>query len=165
MALLVLLLIVAPLVELYVIIQVANVIGGWETVALLLIEGIIGAWLLRHQSLSTLEKINAALSEHRVPGKELLDGLLIIVAGALMLAPGFISDFIGYLFLIPLTRAPVRGLLTRRFRKGKGGRFVATFGETTRFVGVFRAGRDETLDTTGRPAGGTTQPRRTELEQ
>ena len=150
-----LLLIVAPLVELYVIIQVASVIGGWQTIAFLVIESAIGAWLLKRQGLATLAKVSQAVNEARVPSKELVDGLLIIVAGSLMLAPGFIGDVLGYLLLIPPTRAPFRALLMKRFAAGKyGSFFAATAGGpgATKFVGTFRAGRAATFDTTGRAA-------------
>ena len=148
-----LLFIVAPLLELYVIIQVASVIGGWQTIALLVVESAIGAWLLKRQGLATLAKISQAVNEARVPSKELVDGLLILVARALMVAPGFIGDVIGYLLLLPPNRAPIRALVMKRFEAGKyGSFFAATSGGPggTRFVGTFRAGRSGTFDTTGR---------------
>lgn len=157
MVLLVVLLIVAPLVELYVIIQVAHVIGGWETIGLLIVESAIGAWLLKRQGLYTLARISQALEERRVPGKELVDGLLIIVAGALMLAPGFIGDVIGYLLLIPITRAPVRKVVMGRFQKGWKGRVFTAMGSNGRFVGVFNAG-DGPIDATGREGGLGSRP-------
>lgn len=152
MAWLLVLLIVGPLVELYLIIQVSHVIGGWETIALLVVEGVIGAWLLKRQGLSTMARISQALGAGRVPDRELVDGLLIVVAGSLMLAPGFIGDVVGYLLLLPPTRAPVRSLLLRRFRQGRHGRLLAAFGEGGggRFVGTFKAG--PTFDATGREA-------------
>ncbi|WP_426570959.1 FxsA family protein [Aquihabitans sp. McL0605] len=149
---LILLFIVAPLAELYVIIQVASVIGGWETIALLIVESAIGAWLLKRQGLATLGKISTAVSEGRVPSNELLDGLLLLVAGALMLAPGFIGDVLGFLLIIPFTRLPFRALLRRRFQKGDYAGFFAasTAGPGgARFVGSFRAGRGSVFDTTG----------------
>ena len=158
MAWLFVLLIVAPLVELYVIIQVAQVIGGWETIALLIIESAIGAWLLKRQGLATLAKVSQAVNEARVPSKELVDGLLIIIAGSLMLAPGFLGDIIGFLLLLPPTRAPIRALLLKRVAAGKYGTFFAATSSGpggARFVGTFRAGRAATFDTTGRP---TTRP-------
>lgn len=150
MALLFVLLIVAPLVELYVIIQVSHVIGGWETIALLIVESAIGAWLLRRQGLHVLSRISQAAAERRVPGPELVDGLLIVIAGALMLAPGFIGDVIGYLLLLPPTRAPVRAVLLKRFQAGRYGRLVTMGGGLggTRFVGTFGAG--DVFDATGR---------------
>ena len=155
MAWLFLLLIVAPLVELYVIIQVAQVIGGWETIALLIVESAIGAWLLKRQGLSTLRRITEAVDAGRVPGKELVDGLLLLVAGALMLAPGFLGDVIAYLLLLPPTRAPIRAVVLRRFRNGDSSRFFTASGPGgARFVGTFRAGSGPVFDTTGasRPA-------------
>ena len=155
-----LLFIVAPLLELYVIIQVASVIGGWETIALLVIESAIGAYLLKHQGLATLDKISRALNEGRIPSNELIDGLLLLVAGALMLAPGFIGDILGFLLIIPLTRLPFRALLRRRFESGKYSSFFAattTSGGATRFVGSFRAGSGGGFfDTTGSASSGST---------
>jgi len=162
-----LLLIVAPLVELYVIIQVASVIGGWETIALLIIESAIGAWLLKRQGMSTIAKVSQALDEGRIPSKELVDGLLIMVAGALMLAPGFIGDLIGYLLLLPPTRAPIRALMLKRFESGKYSSFfsMASSGPGgTRFVGTFRAGGN-VYDTTGTAHQNFDEQPRGELEQ
>jgi UPF0716 protein FxsA len=145
---LLLLLLVAPLVELYVIIQVGQAIGAWQTIALLVVASAVGAWLLKHQGLATLAKISEAVNAGRVPGKELVDGLLLLVAGALMLAPGFIGDVLGYLLLIPFTRAPVRAMVVKRFKAGKGAALFAGTGPGgARFVGTFRAG--SVFDTTG----------------
>jgi len=154
-----LLLVVAPLVELYVIIQVADVIGGWQTIALLVVEGMIGAWLLKRQGLSVLGRVSEAVEAGRVPGKELVDGFLILLAGTLMLAPGFITDVIGYLLLIPPTRALVRIPLTKRFENGTHGRLFTTMGSggRGRFIGTFRAG--SVFDATGRDAEPVDKPR------
>ena len=84
MMLIVLLLIVAPIIEIYVAIQVAHVIGGWETIALMFLMGVLGAWLLKQQGLAVLARISTAVAEGRAPAAELIDGLLIVVAGALM---------------------------------------------------------------------------------
>ena len=149
---LVLLFIVAPLAELYVIIQVASVIGGWETIALLIIESAIGAYLLKHQGVATLDRISRAASEGRVPSNELIDGLLLLIAGALMLAPGFIGDVLGFLLIIPITRRPFRAVLRKRFQAGTYGQFFSVSGSGpagARFVGSFRAGRGAVFDTTG----------------
>lgn len=148
-----LLFIVAPLLELYVIIQVASVIGGWETIALLIVESAIGAYLLKRQGYATLGKISQAVNEGRIPSNELIDGLLLLVAGALMLAPGFIGDILGFLLIIPVTRMPFRALIRRRFEAGKYSSFFAastTGAGGTRFVGTFQAGSGGGFfDTTG----------------
>ena len=92
MFLLILVLLVAmPLAELWAIISVAEVIGGWQTIALLLIDSLIGAWLLKAQGRGVLAKLDERLRAGELPTDELVDGLLILVAGALMLTPGFIT--------------------------------------------------------------------------
>ncbi len=113
---------VIPIVELYVIVQVASGIGVLDTLALLILVSIVGAWLVRHQGLSIIGRIQQQLAVGRVPADELIDGGLVLFAGALMLTPGFVTDATGLLLLLPPTRRPVRVLLKRRFT----GR-VATF--------------------------------------
>jgi UPF0716 protein FxsA len=106
---------VIPIVELYVIVQVASGIGVLDTLALLVLVSIVGAWLVRHQGLSIVGRIQQQLAAGRMPGDELIDGGLVLFAGALMLTPGFVTDAIGLLLLLPPTRLPIRGLLKRRF--------------------------------------------------
>ncbi|MBM3667733.1 MAG: FxsA family protein [Actinobacteria bacterium] len=103
--------IVVPIVELAVIIKVGGAIGIGPTVALLLIDSLLGAFLLRHQGRSAWVSFNRAMAESRIPAKEVLDGVLIIFGGALLLTPGFITDILGLALLIPPTRAIVRSFL------------------------------------------------------
>jgi UPF0716 protein FxsA len=118
-ALLVALFIVVPIVELYVIIQIGSLIGVWPTVALLLADALLGSLLLRHQGRGAWHRFNEALAERRFPGREVADGLLIAIGGTLLLTPGFLTDILGLIFLIPPTRAIVRrlmrGYVGRRF--------------------------------------------------
>lgn len=149
-----LLFIVGPIAELYVIIQVSHVIGGWQTLALLVAESLLGAWLMKRQGIGVLNRISQAIDERRAPGKELVDGFLILLAGALMVTPGFITDVIGFLLLLPPTRALVRRLLVARFKQGRYGRvFTVVSGpgraRSARFVGTFRTDdvrADDVLD-------------------
>lgn len=133
MALLVVLFIVVPIAEIYVIIQVGELIGVWPTVALLLADALLGSYLLKHQGRSAWRRFNEALAQRRLPGKEVADGALILVGGTLLLAPGFITDVFGAVLLIPPTRALVRGLL-RRYTVGRftvvdvGGRISGGWG-------------------------------------
>lgn len=113
MPLLVLLFIVLPLAELYVIIQVGGAIGVGPTLALLLAASIAGAALARSQGRTAWERFNRALAEGRMPAREVFDGAMIIVGGALLLTPGFITDVVGIALLLPPGRAAVRGLLRR----------------------------------------------------
>ncbi len=119
------LLVVVPLAELWAIIAVSDVIGGWPTIGLLLLDSLLGAWLLKRQGRGVLAKVDARLRGNELPTDELVDGVLILFAGALMLTPGFITDAAGFLLLLPFTRAPLRTALKRRFtvRMGRGFQF------------------------------------------
>src|SRR3954454_8674082 len=112
---LILLFIIVPIVEIYVIIQVGQAIGPWWTIALLIADSILGAWLMRQQGRSAWRRFNEAIAAGKVPHKEVIDGVLVIFGGALLLTPGFTTDILGALFLIPPTRAAIRAFLLRRF--------------------------------------------------
>src|SRR4029450_9191615 len=112
---LVLLFIVVPIVEIYVIIQVGQAIGALWTIALLIADSILGSLLMRSQGRAAWRRFNVALQAGRPPAREVLDGVLVIFGGALLLTPGFISDLLGLLLLVPPTRAIVRAILVRRF--------------------------------------------------
>ena len=145
MAILVALFIVVPIVELYVIIQIGSLIGVWPTIALLLADAVLGSLLLRHQGRGAWRRFNAALAERRFPGREVADGLLIAVGGTLLLTPGFVTDILGAIFLIPPTRAIVRRLL----RGYMGKRFaVVGVGSMGGGSGPGRASRDYDFDAT-----------------
>src|ERR687890_1650737 len=112
--LLVLLFIVVPIVELYVIIQVGEAIGVLPTIALLIADSVLGSILMRSQGRSAWRRFNKAVAEGRIPHREVLDGVLVIFGGALLLTPGFLSDILGLVLLLPPTRALVRGVVGRR---------------------------------------------------
>ena len=120
--LLVAIFIVVPIAELYVIIQVGQAIGALPTVAILLADSIIGSMLLRHQGRSAWRRFNAAMAEGRIPAREVLDGVLVIFGGAFLITPGFITDIIGVVLLIPPTRAVMRRVMSRVFAR----RFVVS---------------------------------------
>lgn len=111
--LLILLFIVVPIAELYVIIQVGQLIGIWPTLILLLADAVLGSMLLKHEGRSAWRRFNEALAARRFPGREVADGALIIVGGTLLLTPGFITDIFGLFFLLPPTRAISRRILKR----------------------------------------------------
>ena len=114
MFLLVLLFIVVPIVELWVILQVGQAIGVLPTIALLIIDSLVGSWLLRHQGRQAWRAFNEALGARRIPAREAADGALIIFGGTLLITPGFCSDILGLILLLPPTRALVRRVLLRR---------------------------------------------------
>ena len=119
---LLLLFLVLPIAEIYVIVQVGQAIGILPTLALLILDGFVGAALARSQGRAAWARFNQALAEGRVPARETADGAMIIVGGAFLLAPGFITDAVGLILLIPPTRALVRrglgGLARRRVAFG-----------------------------------------------
>ncbi|HVF79836.1 MAG TPA: FxsA family protein [Solirubrobacteraceae bacterium] len=132
---LVLVFIVVPIVELYVLIQIGQAIGILPTIALLIVDSILGAVLMRSQGRAAWMRLHRALAEGRVPGREVIDGALVIFGGALLLTPGFLSDILGLILLLPPTRALVRRVLVARY----GGRLVAsaTTGASSRLGRIF----------------------------
>ena len=104
--------IVVPLVEIYVIIQVGQAIGPWWTILLLILDSILGSWLIRHEGSRAWRALREALDSGRMPARELADGALILIGGTLMLAPGFVTDAFGVLMILPVTRPLFRRLLT-----------------------------------------------------
>ncbi len=105
---------IVPVVELYLLIQVGMRIGAISTLLLVLLTAMVGANLARLQGMQTLYRIRLSLSEGKMPGEELLNGLLILIAGILLLTPGFITDILGFLLLLPKTRTFFRNLLQAR---------------------------------------------------
>jgi UPF0716 protein FxsA len=129
-----LLFIVLPVVEIYVLIQIGQTIGAWWTILLLVADGLLGSWLMKHEGTRALRALQQALSEHRMPARELADGALILVGGTLLLTPGFVSDLAGLVCVLPFTRPLVRGalvrFLTRRFLSGPGAPGFGNAGRT-----------------------------------
>jgi UPF0716 protein FxsA len=109
--LLLLLFIGLPLIEVYFLIKVGTVIGALPTIAIAILTAILGTWLVRHQGFGVLMRVRDAVAHDQVPALELLDGALILVAGLFLLLPGFLTDIVGFVLLIP----PLRRWLIRRY--------------------------------------------------
>ncbi len=105
--------VVVPLVEIYTLIQVGQVIGAWWTVLLLVLDSMVGAWLVRREGGRAWRALTTALQTGRMPTQELADGGLVLVGGTLMLTPGFVTDAVGILLILPLTRPLARRLLAK----------------------------------------------------
>ncbi len=106
---------VVPFLELYVILEVVGpALGAPLTILLLAADSVIGALLFKSQGRSVWRRFNTALSEGRVPHREVIDGVLVIFGGAFLITPGFLSDIVGALLLVPPTRSLVRRFLVRR---------------------------------------------------
>jgi UPF0716 protein FxsA len=108
---------IIPLIELFVLIEIGSRIGSAPTILLLLVTGIFGALLASRQGLSVLQRARQDLSQGRVPANPLLDGIMVLIGGVLLLTPGFLTDILGFLLLIPLTRQSLKGLLLRILRR------------------------------------------------
>jgi UPF0716 protein FxsA len=124
MLLLALIFIVVPIIEIYVIIQVGQAIGALWTVLLLVVDSIIGARLLRWQGGRAWVNFQNALAAGRIPHREILDGVLIIVGGAFLLTPGFVTDALGLVLLIPPSRAVVRRFVVAALTRRSGARLA-----------------------------------------
>lgn len=145
MALLVVVFIVVPVVELYVIIQIGQLIGIWPTLALLFADALLGSLLLRHQGRGAWRRFNIAIEERRFPAREVADGLMIAIGGTLLLTPGFVTDIFGLILLVPPTRAIVRRLSRAYFAR----RFIVVGAASTPFgTGAPQPKRDYDYDAT-----------------
>lgn len=102
-----------PLVEIWAIIQVGQWIGAWPTILLLIVDSVLGAWLVRREGGRAWRALTTAINTGKMPAKELADGALLLIGGTLMLTPGFVTDVVGLLLIAPFTRPVARGALTR----------------------------------------------------
>ena len=105
---------IIPVVEIYLLIQIGTIFGALTSIALVIVTGFLGAYLARIQGLQTLFRIKESLREGQMPSSELLDALLIGIAGLVLLTPGFLTDAFGFLLLIPNTRTAIKQWLHRQ---------------------------------------------------
>jgi UPF0716 protein FxsA len=110
---LVVLFIIVPAIELWGLISIGKIIGGWNTVALVILTGFVGAWLAKQQGLQVLRLLQVQLSRGEMPTDALIDGAMVLVGGVLLLTPGFFTDLAGFLLLIPYTRMILRHLVKK----------------------------------------------------
>lgn len=117
LARLILIFTVLPLIELVILIEIGTRIGAFSTVLVVIATAIIGASLAKIQGINTVRRIQKSLSEGKIPAEELLDAFLIFIAGLLLIAPGFLSDISGFLFLIPVSRNRVKLWIKRKMQQ------------------------------------------------
>jgi len=154
-AILFFLLIVVPIAELYVFVQVAQGIGFLPTLAGLIAISILGAWLLKREGVATWNRLQQTLANGQMPTNEVTDGALIMLGGALLLTPGFLTDIVGLVFLIPPTRSLVKGG-TRRLIGGWAKRRAGVVGRVGRVGGkVYEAGVVRRSSSVKRPSDDT----------
>ncbi len=117
LARLALLFILVPTVELVLLAYITDLTGSLTlTLLIVILTGMAGAWLARREGLRCWQSVQREISQGRLPGDSLLDGLLILVAGALLVTPGVLTDCVGFGLLLPPLRRPIKGYLTRRFK-------------------------------------------------
>ncbi len=102
-----------PVLEIYLIVQLGQVVGPWWTILILVADGVLGSWLVRHEGGRAWKALQEALGSGRMPAKELADGALILVGGTLLVTPGFVSDVVGLFCILPFTRPLARHVLAR----------------------------------------------------
>ncbi|KAB8187158.1 FxsA family protein [Microbispora catharanthi] len=129
-----------PILEIWILIRVGSAIGGWETVALLIADSILGAWLVRREGRRAWAALRTAIESGRMPDRELTDGALIVAGGALLLAPGFLTDVFGFFMILPFTRP-----IARRWLSWFLGRRVRSLAARSPYAPLFErtAGFDE----------------------
>ncbi len=118
--LLALLFVVVPFLELLVIIQVGQTVGAGWTIGVLVLISILGAWMVKREGVGVLRRVRVRMRAGEVPGNELTDGVFILFAGALLITPGFLTDVLGILLLVPPVRAGMRRGVTRTYRRRRG---------------------------------------------
>ncbi len=111
-----------PLIEIYLLIKVGGVIGALPTVSLVVFTAVLGAWLVRWQGLSTLNRVRTMMMRGEVPAIEALEGVALLISGALLLTPGFFTDTLGFLLLMPaVRRAVILWIIKRHLIRVNGG--------------------------------------------
>jgi UPF0716 protein FxsA len=123
----IILFIAVPVIELWLILQVGDMIGVVPTIALLLIDSLLGAWLVRSQGSTVWGRFRSTMDAGKIPANEAIDGFFVILGGTLLLVPGFLSDIVGLLFVAPPTRKLLRGRVVAFVRKRTTATFMGGF--------------------------------------
>lgn len=106
-----------PLLELYLLIRLGTYVGAVDTIAIVIGTGVAGGLLAKSQGLAVLDRMRAELNQGRLPAESLLDGLLILIAGAMLVTPGLLTDGLGLLLLIPWSRQAIKSWLKRKMQE------------------------------------------------
>ena len=108
-----------PVIELYLLIKIGTVLGGFNTILLVMLTGFLGAWLARLEGMNTMMKLRTNLNQGLMPAEELIDAVIIFIAGVVLITPGLITDIFGLLLLWPLTRNKFKRMLRKKFDEMK----------------------------------------------
>jgi len=118
-----LLVLIVPFAEIYLLLEVGSIIGALPTIFLVVFTAVLGAWLLRQQGFSTFQKFQASLAQGEIPAYEMIEGPIILLGGALLLTPGFITDLLGFVCLIPALRKKVAQFVLENYLVRAAGNF------------------------------------------
>ncbi|MFT6115156.1 MAG: UPF0716 protein FxsA [Candidatus Azotimanducaceae bacterium] len=113
--------IIVPVIEMFILIRVGSMIGALPTIALVVLTATVGVWLLKREGLATLARLQNKIASGEIPGKELLEGVMLIIGGALLLTPGFVTDAVGFVCLLPGLRGPLAVWLLKHTQFMQGG--------------------------------------------
>lgn len=139
---------IIPIIEVYLLIEVGGIIGAGWTILLIVLTAIVGVNLLRQQGLSTLMRANQSMAQGQIPAMEMLEGLFLAVGGALLITPGFFTDVIGFICLIPYTRRGIIKML-----------MLSKLGIAQRMAGQGGASASFHYESSSRTTGSTTKER------
>jgi UPF0716 protein FxsA len=117
MKIFILIFILVPVAELGVLLFSGQTIGVWPTLILLIVTGLLGSYLAKKQGINTIRKVQEQIQFGRVPGNEILDGLCVLFGGILLLSPGFLTDILGLILLLPFTRTLIKPFILKLIRK------------------------------------------------
>ena len=117
--------IVVPIIEITVLMQVGELIGAWPTIAIVIISAWLGAKYVRQQGLATLQSVQTKMAQGEMPSSEIVTGLMLLVAGVLLVTPGFVTDIFGLLLLVPSVRQALASFVQKHIQTGQGNAFGA----------------------------------------
>jgi UPF0716 protein FxsA len=138
-----LLVLIIPFLEIYLLLQVGGIIGAFPTIFLVVFTAVLGAWLLRQQGFATFQRLQANLAQGKVPAYEMIEGPIILVGGALLLTPGFITDAMGFICLIPQFRRKIAQYIIEKHLVQVNGQYQwGRARETEVLEGEFRKEKD-----------------------
>ena len=130
---------IIPFAEIYLLLEVGGIIGPLPTILMVVFTALLGTWLLKQQGLATFQRFQASLAQGAVPAYEMIEGPIILVGGALLLTPGFITDLIGFACLIPsLRRKIAQYVIENHLLQGAGGFYQRPKNEPDVLEGEFR---------------------------
>jgi UPF0716 protein FxsA len=139
-----LLVLIVPFLEIYLLLQVGGIIGAFPTIFLVVFTAVLGAWLLRQQGFATFQRLQANLAQGKIPAYEMIEGPIILVGGALLLTPGFITDTMGFICLIPQFRRKIAQYIIENHLVQVGGQYQwGRSKETDVLEGEFRKDNDD----------------------